>query len=1280
MPELNFKITGDDSELKKTLAGIAKIAKENSDKIQKEIGSSIDAEVKGREKATEATKKQKTASDDVVKSTNEEAKATDRATEAIKRKNAAFDANGRQIRPVQISNSQDEINAAKSGSVGTVTGGTVVGSSAEWNRLSSEAAGYGVQAKKAYNEAVTGANSNTQAVQNAQKAIRSLKIELQSYQNIADSSTDSKRLSEYNNKVRETQAEIARLRNVGKAGFDELGNKITGTAGKIEILNAKLKMYNEGLLKARAPQSFVNLNQKIEETSAEIGRLQNAGKKGFDEMGNAVAKSSIGVGKLWTGLKYVAAALPGIGIAGLLAFAVEPIMNYLSSLDLFKKQLTDAQKEQAKLNDAMSSSEYANAAKNVNELRINIGLAKEGILSKSSVVKEYNETIGKTTGQVKNLNEAEQGLIRNADAYLKMTLMKAAAQLALEDAAKEAYKAEQIREKGRATISNPNDISGYENLTIGERLKVAFEQDAGYTDKVIINAANRESRQADKLTNDRTKIADKFQADAAAIAKKYKFNFFATEGDKVPKTPVDPAIKQQESLQKRIDEINAEYTRKSATKDESELQAIRDKFKRIADEAAKFNADPKNKLHLVDTSKLTETRDQAISDLQYRQTTEKVKIELDKQKGLYAEYEEYKTRLGKDAADEHRLNDNTVYNLTLEENKRKYDTYLEYLEAGRAKLLTKDPTQMNGAELERLHDYDKRIQDEVNAEQKKYDALVKEFMTYSQQRKVLMEKYNADFATLEGNPEAQAARTLRYQEDLKSLDDNKVQTLDAYKRLFEGIDRLSDENAAKVIYNAKNMLDTLTLQGKVSKEMADQIRKLITDTEKALKDRMPDRLINLANQIDNLASSVSKVDEGFGKMLSTVGNVVGQVGNIKKGMADLKAASGKGDMLSALGAGLGVFGAGFSIISSLEGLFDRSAEREAQRSYSAELQSKQLDAINSALERQVALINDAYGTDRLLKYSEALSQIAKDTETYQAKLSGKIVLTGDKGLDDEIAKYNAGIATAYDKEFRNNPVFTRLSENTPLGALQDYLDNGKLDDATAKIVENLIKVKQQAVDLQNALNAENIGSSLSEIADDFVSKLTDGTQDFGKSFEDIIRKSILNGFKGKLIQQQLQGFYDQFSAATADSSLSPEEIEKLRSVYMAAAEKAKKDLADLAAATGIDLDDPDSGSKTSALQKNITQITSDQANALEGISRGSYDYLKVLAMLQTTGNATAMQILDASMQGVRWQQQTAENTGIMIQRMDSQLTELKTIAKNSASSGTSLRGSGNQYV
>src|SRR5207244_307917 len=55
---------------------------------------------------------------------------------------------------------------------------------------------------------------------------------------------------------------------------------------------------------------------------------------------------------------------------------------------------------------------------------------------------------------VSSLEEAEKQLGLNADAYIKMTLYKAAANLALEDAAKKSLEAERIRLKNLQEFSN----------------------------------------------------------------------------------------------------------------------------------------------------------------------------------------------------------------------------------------------------------------------------------------------------------------------------------------------------------------------------------------------------------------------------------------------------------------------------------------------------------------------------------------------------------------------------------------------------------------------------------------------------------------------------------------------------------------------------------------------------------------------------------------------------------------------------------------------------------
>src|SRR5690606_33240048 len=91
----------------------------------------------------------------------------------------------------------------------------------------------------------------------------------------------------------------------------------------------------------------------------------------------------------------------------------------------------------------------------VNNLRNALDLSKKGVIDKKSVVEEYNKTIGQTTGTLKTFDEVERFLIENADNYIKMTLYKAAANKALEEAALSALEAEKTRLK---------DLSEFENI------------------------------------------------------------------------------------------------------------------------------------------------------------------------------------------------------------------------------------------------------------------------------------------------------------------------------------------------------------------------------------------------------------------------------------------------------------------------------------------------------------------------------------------------------------------------------------------------------------------------------------------------------------------------------------------------------------------------------------------------------------------------------------------------------------------------------------------------
>jgi hypothetical protein len=73
--------------------------------------------------------------------------------------------------------------------------------------------------------------------------------------------------------------------------------------------------------------------------------------------------------------------------------------------------------------------------------------------SKKSVLDEYNNTLGKVYGSTKDIGEAEKLYIANSDAYIKAALYRAAAQIALQKAAEQAFKQQEL-------AANPKGAGG----------------------------------------------------------------------------------------------------------------------------------------------------------------------------------------------------------------------------------------------------------------------------------------------------------------------------------------------------------------------------------------------------------------------------------------------------------------------------------------------------------------------------------------------------------------------------------------------------------------------------------------------------------------------------------------------------------------------------------------------------------------------------------------------------------------------------------------------------
>lgn len=348
--------------------------------------------------------------------------------------------------------------------------------------------------------------------------------------------------------VTKAQTALNASQKVAEKAFNDAQVSIAG-------LTEKLSKYKDLSANATDPAKLVAYNRTIQQTETEITRLGNVGKTGFDQLGNAVAKNTNYLTKGFSAVRQLAYILPGVGIAGILAFATEPIIKYISQLELFKGKVTESTELQRELNKALSGDEYSKAVKSVYELTENIKLAKDGFISKKEALKEYNDTLGKTIGHANNLNQAEKLLIEHGDAYIRMTLLKATAQLALADASKAAYEEEQKREKKASEFSNLVSFgagqSGAPGFVPGQNALQLRKQ------RLDAEQANKDAsiKISEDEKNQKLKIFKSFEEQAAKIAKDNKFDFFGgKETDKAKALGSFDLLKQKvENLKKALE-------------------------------------------------------------------------------------------------------------------------------------------------------------------------------------------------------------------------------------------------------------------------------------------------------------------------------------------------------------------------------------------------------------------------------------------------------------------------------------------------------------------------------------------------------------------------------------------------------------------------------------------------------------------------------------------------------------------------------------------------------
>jgi hypothetical protein len=306
-------------------------------------------------------------------------------------------------------------------------------------------------------------------------------------------------------------------RNVGnyKSAFDGLGTSFAQVSRELPSITISAQQFFLAISN-NLPMVF----DELKRAKVEIASLRAQGMESQSLM-SRVASSLFS----WQ------VAL-SIGITLLTAYGKE-IGNWIGSLFKTTTALDRAKQSQELLNESMNNStgSYKSASALVSELATNINLAKDGFLDKKDVLEQYNSTIGKTTGEVKSLEEAEKELIKNGPAYIQMTVLKAAAELARGKASEKALEAELARQKKTEEFKGFFESFGPALNTGSNAAEVAKQNEK--SQKAALEKRKLSAvKGIEDEKNTFTDLANKFQKDAAEIAKQFKFNFFDDSDDK----------------------------------------------------------------------------------------------------------------------------------------------------------------------------------------------------------------------------------------------------------------------------------------------------------------------------------------------------------------------------------------------------------------------------------------------------------------------------------------------------------------------------------------------------------------------------------------------------------------------------------------------------------------------------------------------------------------------------------------------------------------------------
>src|SRR5690606_37051213 len=230
--------------------------------------------------------------------------------------------------------------------------------------------------------------------------------------------------------------------------FDRASSSVASNTNKLtkSVGNANGVAMEFNRIIQDAPFGMMGIGNNLQQLAANFQTYSDSARKAAVQTGQTVTTISLLKGA-------VSSIFSPLNLLTLGVAAVTSAWTYYErSQNKANKEIKEAEEKTVILGNSYSvltgtlkeDSGFKKAISSVNDLKINVDLARNGVIKKDDVVKQYNKTIGDSAGKLKTFADVEDFIVKKSDAYIQAMLLRAAANTALEEAAKAAVEAQKL--------------------------------------------------------------------------------------------------------------------------------------------------------------------------------------------------------------------------------------------------------------------------------------------------------------------------------------------------------------------------------------------------------------------------------------------------------------------------------------------------------------------------------------------------------------------------------------------------------------------------------------------------------------------------------------------------------------------------------------------------------------------------------------------------------------------------------------------------------------------